>query len=146
MENVEEISGSVAAEEIAGSVATEEIGGSVTAKEINGSVTAEEINGSVATTEEIDGSIVDFGGNGGTGGGSGTVQSVNGVLPDTDGNVQLDPEDVGAVDEGEELTILENVDMWNNAWWEDNYGNKICGAECSKQVDADHQDCIVWQG
>lgn len=66
MENVEEISGSVAAEEIAGSVATEEIGGSVTAKEINGSVTAEEINGSVATTEEIDGSIVDFGGNGGT--------------------------------------------------------------------------------
>lgn len=115
MENVEEISGSVAAEEIAGSVATEEIGGSVTAKEINGSVTAEEINGSVATTEEIDGSIVDFGGNGGTGGGSGTVQSVNGVLPDTDGNVQLDPEDVGAVDEDEELTILEIVDMWNNA-------------------------------
>ena len=52
-----------------------------------------------------------------TGGGSGggTVQSVNRVLPDGAGNVQLTPENVGAVDEDEELTILEIVDMWNNA-------------------------------
>lgn len=51
-----------------------------------------------------------------TGGGvGGTVQSVNGVLPDGAGNVQLTPENVGAVDEDEELTILEIVDMWNNA-------------------------------
>lgn len=52
-----------------------------------------------------------------TGGGSGggTVQSVNRVLPDGAGNVQLTPENVGAVDEDEELTILEVVDMWNNA-------------------------------
>ena len=53
-----------------------------------------------------------------TGGGSvggGTVQSVNRVLPDNAGNVQLAPEDVGAVDEDEELTILEIIDMWNNA-------------------------------
>lgn len=51
-----------------------------------------------------------------TGGGSGggTVQSVNRVLPDGAGNVQLTPENVGAVDEDEELTILEVVDMWNN--------------------------------
>lgn len=51
---------------------------------------------------------------GGSGGG-GTVQSVNQVLPDNAGNVQLTPENVGAVDEGEELTILEIVGMWNNA-------------------------------
>ena len=52
-----------------------------------------------------------------TGGGSGggTVQSVNRVLPDGAGNVQLTPENVGAVDEDEELTILEIVGMWNNA-------------------------------
>lgn len=52
-----------------------------------------------------------------TGGGSGggTVQSVNRVLPDNAGNVQLTPENVGAVDEDEELTILEIVGMWNNA-------------------------------
>ena len=52
-----------------------------------------------------------------TGGGSvgGTVQSVNRVLPDGAGNVQLTPENVGAVDKDEELTILEIVDMWNNA-------------------------------
>lgn len=52
-----------------------------------------------------------------TGGGSGggTVQSVNRVLPDGAGNVQLTPENVGAVDEDEELTILEVVGMWNNA-------------------------------
>ena len=52
-----------------------------------------------------------------TGGGSGggTVQSVNRVLPDNAGNVQLTPENVGAVDEDEELTILEVVGMWNNA-------------------------------
>lgn len=51
-----------------------------------------------------------------TGGiGGGTVQSVNRVLPDNAGNVQLTPENVGAVDEDEELTILEIVDMWNNA-------------------------------
>ena len=43
------------------------------------------------------------------------MQSVNRVLPDNAGNVQLAPEDVGAVDEDEELTILEIVDMWNNA-------------------------------
>lgn len=49
------------------------------------------------------------------GGGSGTVQSVNQVLPDGAGNVQLKPKNVGAVDEDEELTILEIVDMWNNA-------------------------------
>lgn len=52
---------------------------------------------------------------GGSGGGSGTVQSVNNVLPDAAGNVQLAPNDVGAVDEDEELTILEVIDMWNNA-------------------------------
>ncbi len=51
----------------------------------------------------------------GGGGGGGTVQSVNSVLPDAAGNVQLEPEDVGAVDEDEELTILEIIDMWNNA-------------------------------
>lgn len=51
---------------------------------------------------------------GGSGGG-GTVQSVNQVLPDNAGNVQLTPENVGAVDEDEELTILEIVGMWNNA-------------------------------
>ena len=52
-----------------------------------------------------------------TGGGSGggTVQSVNRVLPDNAGNVQLTPKNGGAVDEDEELTILEIVDMWNNA-------------------------------
>lgn len=49
------------------------------------------------------------------GSGGGTVQSVNRVLPDGAGNVQLTPENVGAVDEDEELTILEIVDMWNNA-------------------------------
>ena len=43
------------------------------------------------------------------------MQSVNQVLPDNAGNVQLTPENVGAVDEDEELTILEIVDMWNNA-------------------------------
>lgn len=47
--------------------------------------------------------------------GGGTVQSVNQVLPDNAGNVQLTPENVGAVDEDEELTILEIIDMWNNA-------------------------------
>ena len=52
---------------------------------------------------------------GGGGSGGGTVQSVNRVLPDGTGNVQLTPENVGAVDEDEELTILEVVDMWNNA-------------------------------
>ena len=52
---------------------------------------------------------------GGGSGGGGTVQSVNRVLPDNAGNVQLAPEDVGAVDEDEELTILEVIDMWNNA-------------------------------
>ena len=51
---------------------------------------------------------------GGSGGG-GTVQSVNQVLPDNAGNVQLTPKNVGAVDEDEELTILEIIDMWNNA-------------------------------
>lgn len=45
----------------------------------------------------------------------GTVQSVNQVLPDNAGNVQLTPKNVGAVDEDEELTILEIIDMWNNA-------------------------------
>lgn len=49
------------------------------------------------------------------GSGGGTVQSVNQVLPDNAGNVQLTPENVGAVDEDEELTILEIVGMWNNA-------------------------------
>lgn len=49
------------------------------------------------------------------GSGGGTVQSVNHVLPDSAGNVQLAPKNVGAVDEDEELTILEIVDMWNNA-------------------------------
>ena len=49
------------------------------------------------------------------GSGGGTVQSVNRVLPDNAGNVQLLPENVGAVDEDDELTILEIVDMWNNA-------------------------------
>lgn len=52
---------------------------------------------------------------GGGGSGGGTVQSVNRVLPDGAGNVQLTPENVGAVDEDEELTILEIVCMWNNA-------------------------------
>lgn len=52
---------------------------------------------------------------GGGGGGSGTVTSVNAVLPDAFGNVQLAPEDVGAMDEDEELTILEVIEMWNNA-------------------------------
>lgn len=51
---------------------------------------------------------------GGSGGG-GTVQSVNQVLPDNAGNVQLTPKNVGAVDEDEELMILEIIDMWNNA-------------------------------
>lgn len=51
---------------------------------------------------------------GGSGGG-GTVQSVNRVLPDNAGNVQLTPKNIGAVDEDEELTILEIIDMWNNA-------------------------------
>ena len=50
-----------------------------------------------------------------SGRGNGTVTSVNRVLPDTAGNVQLEPENVGAVDEDEELTILEIVSMWNNA-------------------------------
>lgn len=49
------------------------------------------------------------------GGGGGTVQSVNRVLPDNAGNVQLTSENIGAVDEDAELTILEIVDMWNNA-------------------------------
>ena len=49
------------------------------------------------------------------GSGGGTVQSVNQVPPDNAGNVQLTPENVGAVDEDEELTILEIVAMWNNA-------------------------------
>lgn len=49
------------------------------------------------------------------GSGGGTVQSVNRVLPDSAGNVQLKSENVGAVDEDDELTILEIVDMWNNA-------------------------------
>lgn len=48
-------------------------------------------------------------------GGGGTVQSVNRVLPDNAGNVQLTPKNIGAVDEDEELTILEIIDMWNNA-------------------------------
>lgn len=52
---------------------------------------------------------------GGGSGGSGTVTSVNDVLPDAFGNVQLAPEDVGAVDEDKELTILEVIEMWNNA-------------------------------
>lgn len=52
-------------------------------------------------------------GDGGSGGG--TVQSVNWVLPDNAGNVQLTPKNVGAVDEDAELTILEIVEMWNNA-------------------------------
>ena len=52
---------------------------------------------------------------GGGGSGGGTVQSVNHVLPDNAGNVQLTPKNVGAVDEDEELTILEIVGMWNNA-------------------------------
>lgn len=47
--------------------------------------------------------------------GGGTVQSVNRVLPDNAGNVQLTPKNIGAVDEDAELTILEIVDMWNNA-------------------------------
>ena len=49
------------------------------------------------------------------GGGGGTVQSVNRVLPDNAGNVQLTPKNIGAVDEDDELTILEVIDMWNNA-------------------------------
>lgn len=52
---------------------------------------------------------------GGGGSGGGTVQSVNRVLPDNAGNVQLTPENIGAVGEDEELTILEIVEMWNNA-------------------------------
>lgn len=48
----------------------------------------------------------------GTGGG---VQSVNYVLPDSGGNVQLTPQHVGAVDEDEELEILDVIEMWNNA-------------------------------
>lgn len=52
---------------------------------------------------------------GGSGSGGGTVQSINRVLPDNAGNVQLAPEDVGAVDEDEELTIFEIINMWNNA-------------------------------
>lgn len=52
---------------------------------------------------------------GGGGSGGGTVQSVNRVLPDNAGNVQLTSENIGAVDEDAELTILEIVDMWNNA-------------------------------
>lgn len=48
------------------------------------------------------------------GGGTGGVQSVNYVLPDSGGNVQLTPQNVGAVDEDEELTILEVIEMWNN--------------------------------
>lgn len=51
----------------------------------------------------------------GGGSGGGTVQSVNRVLPDNAGNVQLTPKNVGAVDEDAELTILEIVEMWNNA-------------------------------
>lgn len=51
---------------------------------------------------------------GGSGGG-GTVQSVNRVLPDAAGNVELEPDDLGAVDADEELTILEIIEMWNNA-------------------------------
>ena len=47
--------------------------------------------------------------------GGGTVQSVNRVLPDNDGNVHLTSKNIGAVDEDAELTILEIVDMWNNA-------------------------------
>ena len=43
------------------------------------------------------------------------MQSVNRVLPDNAGNVQLTSENIGAVDEDAELTILEIVDMWNNA-------------------------------
>lgn len=49
------------------------------------------------------------------GSGGGTVQSVNRVPPDNAGNVQLTPKNVGAVGEDEELTILEIIDMWNNA-------------------------------
>lgn len=52
---------------------------------------------------------------GGGGSGGGTVQSVNRVLPDNAGNVHLTSENIGAVDEDAELTILEIVDMWNNA-------------------------------
>lgn len=51
----------------------------------------------------------------GGGSGGGTVQSVNRELPDNAGNVQLTSENIGAVDEDAELTILEIVDMWNNA-------------------------------
>lgn len=50
-----------------------------------------------------------------SGHGNGAVTSVNRVSPDTAGNVQLTPKNVGAVDEDEELTIPEIVDMWNNA-------------------------------
>lgn len=49
------------------------------------------------------------------GSGGGTVQSVNRVPPDNAGNVQLTSENIGAVGEDAELTILEIVDMWNNA-------------------------------
>lgn len=52
---------------------------------------------------------------GGGGSDGGTVQSVNRVLPDNAGNVQLTSKNIGAVDEDEELTILEIVEMWNNA-------------------------------
>ncbi len=52
---------------------------------------------------------------GGGGSGGGTVQSVNRVLPDNAGNVQLTSKNIGAVDEDAELTILEIVEMWNNA-------------------------------
>lgn len=51
----------------------------------------------------------------GGGSGGGTVQSVNRVLPDNAGNVQLTSKNVGAVDEDAELTILEIVEIWNNA-------------------------------
>lgn len=51
----------------------------------------------------------------GGGSGGGTVQSVNRVLPDNAGNVQLTSKNIGAVDEDAELTILEIVEMWNNA-------------------------------
>ena len=69
------------------------------------------------TLTKLSDSDYDTGGRTPTGGGSGggTVQSVNRVLPDNAGNVQLTPENVGAVDAAEELTILEIVDMWNNA-------------------------------
>lgn len=52
---------------------------------------------------------------GGGGSGGGTVQSVNRVPPDNTGNVQLTSKNIGAVDEDAELTILEIINMWNNA-------------------------------